>query len=80
MSTALRNMDDFKNNALEASLAKNLFSDYLEKFLECGNDHFSFLINLDESEILEMLEDVGMKKVGNIKKFVAVWKVKNVSQ
>ncbi len=37
---------------------------------------FSFLINLDESEIQEMLEDVDMTKVGHIKKFVAVWKVK----
>ena len=53
-------------------LAKNRFSDYVEKFLEGGCDDFSFIINLDESDILEMKKDVGMTKVGDVKMFVAM--------
>ena len=47
-------------------LAKNRFSDYVEKFLEGGCDDFSFIINLDESAILEM-----QRMAWNVKKFVA---------
>ena len=50
-------IDDFETNTLEVFLAKNRFSNYVEKFLEGGCDDFSFIINLDESAILEMQKD-----------------------
>ena len=68
---ALHVIDDFETNTVEVFLAKNRFSDYIEKFLEGGCGDFSFVINLDESDILEMQKDVGMTKVGGVKKFVA---------
>ena len=36
-------------------------------------------MNADESDILVMLKDVGMTKLGHIKRFVAMWKVKKFS-
>lgn len=74
-----RNINSVETNALEEFLAKNRFSDYLQSFLECGYDDLFFIMNLDESDILEMLKDVGMTKVGHVKKFVAVWKAKKFS-
>ena len=53
-------MDNFEINTLAAFLAKNRFSDYLENCLECGYDDFSLIIDLDESDILEILKGVGM--------------------
>ena len=61
---------------LKKCLTDNSLEDYFESFLENGYDDLEFLNKMDESDILEILQDCGVDKKGHHKKFIAILKTR----
>ena len=57
-------------------LVENTLEQYFESFVDNGYDDLEFLTKMDESEVLEMLQECDVNKKGHVKKFIAILKAK----
>ena len=59
---------------LKKFLLDNGLDQYFNSIVDNGYDDFEFISKFDAIEVVEMLEDCGIKKKGHIKKFEALLK------